>query len=76
MLYQPGTPYSPESDGVAERMNRTLMEKVRVILVDSGLPPGLWDWLIYTAVNLTNCSPPCPISGATRKSLDPITRRR
>ena len=41
MLYQPGPPYSPESDGVTERMNRTLIEKVRAILVDSGLPPGL-----------------------------------
>ena len=65
MLYQPGPPYSPESDGVAERMNRTLMEKVRAILVDSGLPPGLWDWLIYTAVYLINRSPSRLISGIT-----------
>jgi hypothetical protein len=33
--FQPTVPYSPESNGVAERMNRTLMAKVRAILTDS-----------------------------------------
>lgn len=31
------TPYSPQQNGVVERMNRTLMEKARSMLSDAGL---------------------------------------
>lgn len=31
-------PYTPQHNGVAERMNRTLLDRVRAILVTSGLP--------------------------------------
>lgn len=30
-------PYNPEMNGVAERMNRTLVEKARIILLESTL---------------------------------------
>jgi len=35
--WDPTAPYSPEQNGKAERLNRTLMEKVRTMLYDSGL---------------------------------------
>ena len=35
-------PYTPEQNGVAERLNRTLMEKTRTILLKSKLPLNLW----------------------------------
>ncbi len=36
------TPYAHASNGVAERSNRTILEGVRTVLSDSGLPPSLW----------------------------------
>ena len=41
LLFQPTVPYSPESNGVAERINRTLISKVRAILIDSKIPAYL-----------------------------------
>lgn len=36
-------PYSPQSNGKAERINRTLLNKVRTKIIESGLPKFLWD---------------------------------
>jgi transposase InsO family protein len=36
------TPYTPHQNGVAERMNMTLMEKVRCMLSCAGLWKELW----------------------------------
>ena len=35
-------PKTPEENGVAERMNRTLIEKVRAMLADAKLPQKFW----------------------------------
>ena len=35
-------PHTPEQNGVAERLNRTLMESVRTMLADSKLPHRFW----------------------------------
>ena len=35
-------PYSPAQNGVAERMNRTLMESARTMIAFAGLPPSYW----------------------------------
>lgn len=37
ICHQTTTPYTPEQNGMAERMNRTLVEKARCMLIDSGL---------------------------------------
>jgi transposase InsO family protein len=62
---QPTVPYSPESNGVAERLNRTIMTKVRAIFKDSGLPAYLWEPLAATAAYLHNRSPCRAISFLT-----------
>lgn len=49
--------YNPESNGVAERINRTLMEKARSMLVDSGLEKNLWGEAVIASTYLTNRSP-------------------
>lgn len=41
--------YAPEQNGVAERRNRTLVEAVRTMLTDSGLPKTLWAEAVCTA---------------------------
>lgn len=52
--HQRTVPYNPESNGVAERTNRTLLEKARTMLYDAKLPLKCWAEAIRTAVYLKN----------------------
>lgn len=45
-------PKTPEQNGVAERMNRTLVEGVRSMLADARLPHRFWAEALSTAVYL------------------------
>ncbi|CAA7057839.1 unnamed protein product [Microthlaspi erraticum] len=49
--------YTPQQNGVAERMNRTIMEKVRCLLDESGLGEPFWAEAAATAAYLVNRSP-------------------
>ena len=46
----------PQSNGVAERMNRTLMEKVRSMLSDVGLSQDYWEEEVDTSCYVVNRS--------------------
>ncbi|KAL5579868.1 hypothetical protein UlMin_012310 [Ulmus minor] len=48
--------YTPQQNGVAERMNRTLVDKVRCMLVGSGLPKMFWGEALMTACYIVNQS--------------------
>lgn len=50
-------PYTPQQNGKAERLNRTLMEKTRSMLNETDLPDGLWGEAMMTANYLRNRSP-------------------
>jgi len=49
--------YSPEQNGVAERMNRTLLEMVNSMLHENEVPSELWAEALQTAVNLRSRAP-------------------
>ena len=49
--------YNPPSNGVAERANRSLLDKARTMLVDAGLPDNFWAEAIMTATRLKNIVP-------------------
>ena len=49
-------PYSPSQNGVAERMNRTLVELARAMIIDSKLPEFLWEPAVAHAAYLRNMS--------------------
>ncbi|KAK4384556.1 Retrovirus-related Pol polyprotein from transposon TNT 1-94 [Sesamum angolense] len=57
------TPYTPQQNGVAERMNRTLLNKVRCLLISSGLAKSFWGEALLTAAYLINRSPSVPLLG-------------
>ena len=48
---------SPEQNGVAERLNRTLMDKARAMVAHTGLSRGFWAGAVNTANYLRNRSP-------------------
>ncbi|KRZ09050.1 Retrovirus-related Pol polyprotein from transposon TNT 1-94 [Trichinella pseudospiralis] len=47
-------PETPQQNGVAERMNQTLVEKARTMLIDANLSPDLWAEAVGTANYLRN----------------------
>lgn len=55
--HQMTTAYSPQSNGKAERLNRTLLEKTRALLSEANLPESLWGEALLTANYLRNRSP-------------------
>ncbi|MCO5556241.1 hypothetical protein L7F22_009787 [Adiantum nelumboides] len=50
-------PYNPSQNGVAERMNRTIQEKVGSMLSNAQLQNGFWAEVVATAVHLINKTP-------------------
>ncbi|UYV75442.1 hypothetical protein LAZ67_13000282, partial [Cordylochernes scorpioides] len=48
------TAYTPESNGKAERFNRTIVESARTMLIDSKLPIKFWSESVKVAVHINN----------------------
>lgn len=59
--------YTPEQNGAAERLNRTLMDKVRPMLVAADLPRYLWADAVATASYVRNRS---PVSGRDKTPFE------
>lgn len=56
-------PKTPQHNGVAKRMNRTIEERIRCMLSYAKLPKSFWGEAMRTAVDLINLSPPVPLNG-------------
>ncbi|KAH9724313.1 hypothetical protein KPL70_007440 [Citrus sinensis] len=61
--------YTPQQNGLAERMNRTLVDKVRCMLIHSKLPMSLWAEALSTACHIVNRSPSTGINFKTPYEL-------
>ncbi|KAH9782268.1 hypothetical protein KPL71_008823 [Citrus sinensis] len=57
--------HTPQQNGLAERMNRTLIDKVRCMLIQSRLPMSLWAETLSTACYIVNRSPSSGINFRT-----------
>jgi hypothetical protein len=55
-VYRVTAPYTPQQNGIAERLNRTLMEKARAMIYEAGKPKNLWQEAAAYAANLRNRS--------------------
>lgn len=62
IVHQRSTINTPQQNGVAERINRTIIEKVRCMLLDAGLEKNFWAEAVMTAAYLINRIP-CKGSG-------------
>ena len=56
-------PMTPQQNGVAERMNRTLNERARSMRIHAGLPKMFWAEAVNTAAYLINRGPSIPLDG-------------
>ena len=63
--HQLTAPYTPEQNGVSERKNQTIMEMVRCMLHEKGLPKEYWAEAANTAVFLLNRLPTKAVDGKT-----------
>lgn len=54
IVHQKSNPYTPEQNGLSERMNRTIIEKARCLLFDANLKKEFWAEATNTAVYLHN----------------------
>ncbi|KAH9765484.1 hypothetical protein KPL70_001889 [Citrus sinensis] len=57
--------HTPQQNGLAERKNRTLMDKERCMLIQSKLPMSLWVETLSTACYIVNRSPSSRINFRT-----------
>ncbi|KAE8674962.1 hypothetical protein F3Y22_tig00111708pilonHSYRG00377 [Hibiscus syriacus] len=57
--------HTPQQNGVAEHMNRTLLEKVRCMLSNAGLGKAFWAEAVTYAGHLINFLPSSAIEGKT-----------
>lgn len=57
IVHQTTIPYTPEQNGVAERMNRTLVEKAKCMLINANLPKQYWAESVHTAAYIINRTP-------------------
>lgn len=58
---------TPQQNGLVERMNRTILEQVRSMLLKSGLPRNYWAEAVKTACYLINRCPSSSIDLKTPK---------
>ncbi|KAH9782310.1 hypothetical protein KPL71_008845 [Citrus sinensis] len=56
---------TPQQNGLAERMNMTLMDKMRCMMIQAKLPKNLWAEILNTACYLVNLSPSTAIKFKT-----------
>lgn len=55
--HEKSAPYSPQQNGLAERMNRTILEKVRCMLIESNLSKQFWAEAVHASAEIINMIP-------------------
>ncbi|KAI1001932.1 hypothetical protein K3495_g6270 [Podosphaera aphanis] len=67
-------PYSPQQNGVSERINRTLLNLARAMKIEKKLPDTLWGEAVLHAAWIRNRSPTTAIGNIT--PIEALTGKR
>ncbi|KAA0040427.1 Retrovirus-related Pol polyprotein from transposon TNT 1-94 [Cucumis melo var. makuwa] len=59
--HQKTPPKSSQLNGIAKRLNRTLVERVRCLLTESQLPQSFWGEALNTVIHVLNLTPCVPL---------------
>lgn len=69
IIHQTTVAYTPQQNGVAERMNRTLVEKARCLLSDAKLGKKFWAEALNTSIYLRNRTPTAALKEAVPEEV-------
>ena len=58
-------PYRPQHNGIPERLNRTLIDLARTMIIQSGLKKGIWGEAVTFAAHILNCVEFNEVAGKT-----------
>ena len=64
IIFEPSAPYSQEENGVSERTGRTIMEMVRVTILEGGIDDTLWPEVVLAMTHVKNLRPTRALEGA------------
>ncbi|GAA0152937.1 hypothetical protein LIER_37592 [Lithospermum erythrorhizon] len=67
--HEQSVPKTPQHNGLAERMNRTIVEKIRCMLSYSNLPTTCWGEALLAANQIINLSPTTILEGAVPEEI-------
>lgn len=67
--HQTSAPYTPQQNGMSERMNRSLVEKARCMLFEANLEQSFWAEAIATAAFIINRSPCSGLNETTPEEI-------
>jgi transposase InsO family protein len=73
IVHQTTVPYTPEQNGAAERLNRTIVERIRAMLADAQLPKELWAEAAVTANYIIVRS---PVSGKDKTPWELFSKQQ
>ena len=81
IMHQKTVPHSPQQNGVAERLNRTINEIALAQIVHANVPRNLWAESAGAAVYIRNCMPmttidcdpvPTPVQQSSSSTLEQV----
>jgi transposase InsO family protein len=72
ILHEKTTPYTPEQNGTAERMNRTLVEKAKCLLFENDMDKRFWAEAINMATYLVNRTPCTHLKNSEMKTPEEV----